>query len=382
MPADIFGIHDGKTLLVGLTGGDGVQVFDVSGPQPKVTGKILTGKAARAFRAAGDGRAVFVSNRVSNSISRIDLQTLKVMMTIRCRAALTAWTCLPTEDAAGDLALGQEARRGGPDDEAQGREAGERGSLATVSGHSTMPRVDFRRLQVAIVLAACVTRASPARPLNPLARKAGPAPGRAPATWASRHCSPASAQAPGRARDLLRRRRAHADRWRRPRQPLGRLVWKAPGRRAAGSDRTHDHVWRGDEKSIEPRFRVRPSMGAYAGREFTWTAARYCENITKAADRVAYVTGKKPLPLFRAPGGEDLAETCSPLPKPVATSMKLVAGRFPGRRTAERNVQQREAARAGDRTDPARATSCWRTWASGRARIRGRRPTWSRGSWA
>ncbi|WP_213955648.1 MULTISPECIES: YncE family protein [unclassified Variovorax] len=78
MPADIFGINGDKTLLVGLTGSDGVQVFDVSGPQPKVTGKIPTGKGAHAFRAAGDGKTVFVSNRVSNSVSRIDLQTLKV----------------------------------------------------------------------------------------------------------------------------------------------------------------------------------------------------------------------------------------------------------------------------------------------------------------
>src|SRR4051812_48200827 len=82
--------------------------------------------------------------------------------------------------------------------------------------------------------------------------------------------------------------------------------WKA--RAAEGNEfgsHTYDHVyWRGDEKSIEPRFRVRPSMGAFAGREFTWTAAQYCENIAKAADRLAYVTGKKPLPLFRAPGGK------------------------------------------------------------------------------
>jgi YVTN family beta-propeller protein len=81
MPADIFGIHDGRTLLVGLTGSDGVQVFDVAAPQPKPVGKILTGKGAHAFRAAGDGRNVFVSNRVANSISRIDLQTLQVVDT-------------------------------------------------------------------------------------------------------------------------------------------------------------------------------------------------------------------------------------------------------------------------------------------------------------
>jgi YVTN family beta-propeller protein len=78
MPADIYGINGDKTLLVGLTGSDGVQVFDVSGAQPKVTGQIPTGKGAHAFRSAGDGKTVFVSNRVSNSISRIDLQTLKV----------------------------------------------------------------------------------------------------------------------------------------------------------------------------------------------------------------------------------------------------------------------------------------------------------------
>jgi YVTN family beta-propeller protein len=78
MPADIFGIHDDKQLLVGLTGGDGVQIFDVSGPEPKAIGKLPTGKGAHAFRAAGDGRSVFVSNRVADTVSRIDLQTLQV----------------------------------------------------------------------------------------------------------------------------------------------------------------------------------------------------------------------------------------------------------------------------------------------------------------
>ena len=81
MPADIFGVHNDKTLLVGLTGSDGVQVFDVAGPEPKLVGKILTGKGAHAFRSAGDGKSVFVSNRVANTISRIDLATLKVSAT-------------------------------------------------------------------------------------------------------------------------------------------------------------------------------------------------------------------------------------------------------------------------------------------------------------
>ncbi|UVH55625.1 beta-propeller fold lactonase family protein [Variovorax paradoxus] len=81
MPADIFGVHNDKTLLVGLTGSDGVQVFDVAGAEPKLVGKIPTGKGAHAFRSAGDGKSVFVSNRVANTISRIDLATLKVIAT-------------------------------------------------------------------------------------------------------------------------------------------------------------------------------------------------------------------------------------------------------------------------------------------------------------
>ncbi|RZI73055.1 MAG: YncE family protein [Variovorax sp.] len=78
MPADIFGIHGDRTLLVGLTGSDGVQVFDVAGAEPKLVGKIPTGKGAHAFRVAADGKSVFISNRVANTISRIDTATLKV----------------------------------------------------------------------------------------------------------------------------------------------------------------------------------------------------------------------------------------------------------------------------------------------------------------
>jgi DNA-binding beta-propeller fold protein YncE len=78
-PADIFGTADDKTLLVGLTGGDGVQVFDVSGKEPRATKVIKTGNGAHAFRSAGDRRHVFVSNRVANTISKIDLQTLEAV---------------------------------------------------------------------------------------------------------------------------------------------------------------------------------------------------------------------------------------------------------------------------------------------------------------
>ena len=81
MPADIFGVNNDKTLLVGLTGSDAVQVFDVSGAEPREIKRITTGKGAHAFRSAGDGKSVFLSNRVANSISRIDLASLTVSAT-------------------------------------------------------------------------------------------------------------------------------------------------------------------------------------------------------------------------------------------------------------------------------------------------------------
>ena len=79
MPADVYGSPDDKLLFVGLTGSDGVQVFDVSGTEPKLLVQIPTDKGAHAFRAAGDGRHIYVSNRVANTISKIDMQTLKAV---------------------------------------------------------------------------------------------------------------------------------------------------------------------------------------------------------------------------------------------------------------------------------------------------------------
>ena len=79
IPADIFGTADDKHLLVGLTGGDGVEVYDVSGKEPFRSKVIKTAAGAHAFRAFGDKRHVLVSNRVANTISKIDLQTLEVV---------------------------------------------------------------------------------------------------------------------------------------------------------------------------------------------------------------------------------------------------------------------------------------------------------------
>ncbi len=83
LPADVYGLPDDKTLLVGMTGSDHVEVWDVSGKEPRVTKRIKTGQGAHAFRAAGDKRHVFASNRVADTISKIDLQTLEVVDTYK-----------------------------------------------------------------------------------------------------------------------------------------------------------------------------------------------------------------------------------------------------------------------------------------------------------
>ena len=80
MPADVFGTPNDKYLLVGLTGDNHVQVFDVSGATPKLFKTIPTGEGAHAFRAVGDGRHVFVGNRVANTVNKIDYLNLESVM--------------------------------------------------------------------------------------------------------------------------------------------------------------------------------------------------------------------------------------------------------------------------------------------------------------
>ncbi len=82
--------------------------------------------------------------------------------------------------------------------------------------------------------------------------------------------------------------------------------WKA--RAAEGHEfasHTWDHTyWRADVAGNPPQFRVRPSAGPSEGKDAVWTAQQYCEEIGKSASRLEAITGKKPLPLFRAPGGK------------------------------------------------------------------------------
>lgn len=54
---------------------------------------IKTGEGAHAFRAAGDGRHLYVSNRVVNTISKIDMKALEVTAQYLAVAPI-AWTSL------------------------------------------------------------------------------------------------------------------------------------------------------------------------------------------------------------------------------------------------------------------------------------------------
>lgn len=79
LPADIFLAPDDRTLFVALTGDRFVEAWDVAQPTPRLVKRIATGDGAHAFRGLGDRRHVFVSNRVANTISLIDMQAMAVV---------------------------------------------------------------------------------------------------------------------------------------------------------------------------------------------------------------------------------------------------------------------------------------------------------------
>ena len=73
-PAGLWLTPGDKTLLVALTGSDAVVAVDPA--TRRIVKRIVTGEAAHNFRSMADGRHVLVSNRVSNTISILDMDTL------------------------------------------------------------------------------------------------------------------------------------------------------------------------------------------------------------------------------------------------------------------------------------------------------------------
>ena len=74
-PAGLWMTPGDQHLLVGITGGDYVQVIDWR--NRREVKKIFTGKGAHNFRPQGDRKHVFVTNRIASSISLINMQTLE-----------------------------------------------------------------------------------------------------------------------------------------------------------------------------------------------------------------------------------------------------------------------------------------------------------------
>ena len=79
LPADLYLTPDDRTLLIGMTGDRVVEAYDVSVSPPRLVKRIPTGAGAHAFRSMGDKRHVFVSNRVANTISMIDIHAMAVV---------------------------------------------------------------------------------------------------------------------------------------------------------------------------------------------------------------------------------------------------------------------------------------------------------------
>lgn len=79
LPADVYLTADDRYVFVGLTGDRFVEVYDVSQGPAKLVKRIETGAGAHAFRAKGDKRHIFVSNRVANTISLIDTKAMAVV---------------------------------------------------------------------------------------------------------------------------------------------------------------------------------------------------------------------------------------------------------------------------------------------------------------
>jgi peptidoglycan/xylan/chitin deacetylase (PgdA/CDA1 family) len=80
--------------------------------------------------------------------------------------------------------------------------------------------------------------------------------------------------------------------------------WRA---RAAEGHAFASHTWDHDSwlaDHADGSIDVRPSQGAHAGQKRRLSAAEYCTELRRPAERFQAMTGQAMLPLFRAPGGK------------------------------------------------------------------------------
>lgn len=84
--------------------------------------------------------------------------------------------------------------------------------------------------------------------------------------------------------------------------PWWRDLAASPLHHAFGSHTWDHHTWLADRP--DGGFDTRPSMGPQAGQRQVLTAAAYCAELQRPADRFQAMTGQAMGPLFRAPGGK------------------------------------------------------------------------------
>lgn len=81
LPAGVAISPDSKLLFVGCMGENSVQVIEPrigNSAGPRLVASIKTGEGAHAFRNHGNKRHLWVSNRMANTVSMLDMSTLKV----------------------------------------------------------------------------------------------------------------------------------------------------------------------------------------------------------------------------------------------------------------------------------------------------------------
>ena len=151
---------------------------------------------------------------------------------------------------------------------------------------------------------------------------------------------------------------------------MGALV-EGARRRGPCLSHTYDHVyWQGDLP--DGKFRVKPSAGPQTGKVQTWTAQQYCEEIKRSSARFTQMTGHAMLPLYRAPGGKTspallkAARECGYEHVGWAQA-GFLGDELPSDKSPTPACWSRRCATSSP------ATSCWPTWASGRARTPGPR---------
>ncbi|MBU3724599.1 MAG: YncE family protein [Burkholderiaceae bacterium] len=81
LPAGVAISPDSKLLFVGCMGENSVQVIEPrlgTAAGPRLVAAVKTGEGAHAFRNHGNKRHLWVSNRMANTVSKLDMGTLKV----------------------------------------------------------------------------------------------------------------------------------------------------------------------------------------------------------------------------------------------------------------------------------------------------------------